>query len=196
MTSNSFRSTIRYDEEIARWALRLLAHKPVRTYFSSSSRAKEIKMFLLFHVFIMLVNLSVAGYILKAGLSYKPYDGIWIFLSLAAAYLIEIPYKNLLADNVTAFVQSEFSEEDLKKITIVQMSVRLEKKYQAPELIDTVSGWMSIFRYGLVFLYAFLLLIFIPFTQASLIILSVAWAARALSRSSILADRIVPVKVV
>ncbi len=191
MTSNSFRATIRYDEEIARWSMRLLAHQVVRQYFSGFKKAKAVQIFLPLHVLIMVFNLAVAAYVFKAAFFYKPFDPLRIFLLLAVAYLIEIPYKNLLADSVTAFVKSEFTEEELKKITILQMSVKLEEKYQVPALVDTVCGWMGIFRYGLVFVYAFLLLIFIPFTQAAMIMLSVAWAARALSRSSLLADRLV-----
>jgi hypothetical protein len=190
MTSKSFCSTIRYDEEIARWAVRLMAHKAVKDHLFSFYESKA-RLFLPAHFFIMFLNLAIAGYVLKAVFLYKPYDLALIIGLLLLAYLIEIPYKNLLADNVTAFVRSEFTEDELKKITMLQMSVRLEQKYKTPELVDTVSGWMGIFRYGVVFVYGFLLLIFIPFSQAALTMLAVAWATRALARSSLLADLLV-----
>jgi hypothetical protein len=175
MTINGLKNTIRYDEEVFRWALTLLQMPCI----CKALPKRKMHIFKVTHFFIMLANLVAAYFIFKLALtSTRLVDIALILAIMGGMYLLEMPYKNLTISLFEEFIGSILSAEDLQKKTLIQLSVQLEKEYGAAAIVDTLSGWTKLFR--VIFMLAYIVIAKIALFLWGALIL------RTLSRSTIL----------
>jgi hypothetical protein len=175
MTINGLRNTVRYDEDVFRWALVLLETDTVRKTLPYN----KIRLLKLFHFFVMAVNLLVCLFVFKILIvSTHLMDFFLTLPAFLALYLIEIPYKDLTASLITEFVETNFSAQELENRTLLQLSVQLEKKYGVAAMVDTICNWTNVFR-------VIFLVVYIAITKITLFFCGF-WTLRAVSRSTVL----------
>lgn len=182
MTINGLKNTIRYDEEVFRWAIAMLGSESVR----KTLPCNKIQTLKFLHISIMAANFGAAWFMFKIITpSFSLTDLSLVLGSMLAIYLLEIPYKNMAASLAGEFVGANFAAKELEKWTLLQLSVQLEAKYGICPVVEMLSEWTRLFRIAFITVYiAVTWVLFFNFSTRVGLILCGAWILRAISRSA------------
>ena len=173
MTINGLKNTVRYDEEVFRWAIAFLQVDSIPKALPKN----KICTFKVLHCLVMAINFGAAFFVLKLLMSSPgPVDFLLILAIVVGVYLFELPYKNLTASLVTEFMEAKFPPQELQNRTLLQLGLQLEREFGVNSIVDMAGIWTKVFR--AVFLAAFIVI-----TKFSLFLWG-AWILRAISRST------------